>query len=355
MRRGHFDSLRPVCPVCQSSRSLLHPLVLASVDREEGGHIIEGVLHCSDVNCQREYPIIDGIPLIIRDIRTYLSENAFQVCQRDDLGPTIESMLGDCCGAGSPYDVARQHLSSYAWDHYGDRDPAEPSGQPSPGSVVRVLQRGLEMIDSPPSGPILDIGCSVGGSTFALAERFDRIVLGVDLNFSMLRLASRVLRSGVVRYPRRRVGVVYDRREFPVSFGNQENVDFWACDAMAFPFEPNRFAVAVGLNMLDCVQSPLDFLSSLATVLGNDCPAILACPYDWSISATPLESWLGGHSQRSSDAGASEPVLTRLLTPGSPQSIEGLHLIDQCDMDWHVRLHDRSSVSYKSHLVAAHT
>jgi SAM-dependent methyltransferase len=355
VRRGHFDSLRPVCPVCQSSRSLLHPLVLASVDREDGGQIIEGVLHCSDVNCQREYPIIDGIPLIIRDIRRYLSENAFQVCQRDDLGPTIESMLGDCCGAGSPYDVARQHLSSYAWDHYGDQDPEEGSSNPRPGSLLRVLRQGLEMAGELPPGPILDIGCSVGRSTFALAERYDRMVLGVDLNYSMLRLASEVLRSGVVRYPRRRVGLVYDRREFPVSFKRQENVDFWACDAMAFPFEANQFAAAVSLNMLDCVHSPLDFLSSLAAVLGEDCPAVLSCPYDWSVSATPLEGWLGGHSQRSADAGASEPVLRRLLTAGTPQSIEGLRMIAECDADWHVRLHDRSTVSYKSHLVAART
>ncbi len=117
MRRQHFDSLKPICPVCRSLTGELHPLVLAEVNQETDQGIIEGVLHCSHANCLREYPIIDGIPLIIANIREYLSANAFQVCQRDDFSPTIESMLGDCCGAGSGFDVVRQHLSSYTWDH----------------------------------------------------------------------------------------------------------------------------------------------------------------------------------------------------------------------------------------------
>ena len=80
--------------------------------------------------------------------------------------------------------------------------------------------------------------------------------LGIDLNFAMLRLASEVLRTGRVSYPRRRVGVVYDRREFPARFANAESVDFWACDAAALPFPAGTFSLAVNMNVLDCVSSP---------------------------------------------------------------------------------------------------
>lgn len=330
----------------------MSPLVIASVDREIGDTIVEGVLHCGHAHCQREYPIIDGIPLIVRDIRGYLSENIFQVVQRSDLSSTIESVLGDCCGAGSALDVMRQHLSSYAWDHYGDLDPEEDTADPQPGAVLRVLDRGLAMVDQLPPGPILDIGCSVGRSSLALAERFDRLVLGVDLNYAMLRLAGNVLRNGAVRYPRRRVGLVYDRRAFPVTFPNIQQVDYWACDATAIPFPAGQFAAVIGLNLLDCVHSPWEFLTSLRELLAPSGIAVLACPYDWSLSATPIEGWLGGHSQRSADAGSSEPVLRRLLTPGSPHSIDGLTLHGECEVDWQVRMHDRSTVSYQSHLVA---
>ena len=209
----------------------------------------------------------------------------------------IEGLLGDCCGPGSSYDTTRQHLSTYAWDHYGDLDRKRP-GEPRPGSVLRVLERGLELAGDLPAGPILDLGCAVGRSSFALAGDSDRLVLGVDLSFPMLRLASEALRRGRVRYPRRRVGVVYDAREIPVSFPRMEAVDFWAVDAIDLPFNEGTFAAVVALNVLDCVASPHDLLASLPRLLEPGGKAILSTPYDWSPRATPIEAWLGGHSQR---------------------------------------------------------
>ena len=64
--------------------------------------------------------------------------------------------------------------------------------------------------------PAIDVGCATGGTTFAIARAHTALTLGVDLNFAMLRVASRALREGRVRYAQRRVGVVYDRRELDV-------------------------------------------------------------------------------------------------------------------------------------------
>jgi SAM-dependent methyltransferase len=205
------------------------------------------------------------------------------------------------------------------------------------------------------TGPVLDVGCSVGRAAFELARRTDGLVLGVDVNFAMLRLAAGVLCRGVVRYPRRRVGLVYDRREFPVQFENAATVDFWACDATALPFTDCTFAAAVGLNVLDCVASPLDLLGSMGRVLRPDAPLVLCTPYDWSGAATPPEAWIGGHSQRGATRGAAEPVLRALLTPGAhPASVAGLRLEAEInDLPWHVRLHDRGTMAYRTHLVVA--
>ena len=206
-----------------------------------------------------------------------------------------------------------------------------------------------------PPGPIIDVGCAVGRGSFALAERTQELVLGMDLNFAMLRFASEVLRHGKVSYARRRVGLVYDRREFPARFANQENVDFWACDAAALPFPAQTFSLAVSMNALDCVYAPRDLLASLAHVLKENGKAVVACPYDWSAAATPLEAWLGGHSQRSPVAGSPETILRMLLTPGAhSSSIPSLKLSAERDnLPWQVRLHDRSTMTYKLHLVVA--
>jgi len=356
VRRRHFEAFRPVCPVCRDPQTgAASPLRSAAVLREEDDAILEGTLCCSNADCQREYPIIDGVPLLIPAIREYVSNNLLAICARTDLGAVTESILGDCCGPGSPLDSTRQQLSSYTWDHYAEFDPGEPPAEPPPGALVRLLDTLLVAAGRTshpwPAGPVLDAGCCVGRSTFELAQRCDALVLGVDLNFAMLRLAAGVLHTGTVRYPRRRVGVVYDRREFTVHFQRRENVDFWACDVTALPLPDTSLAAVVSLNVLDSVHSPLEHLRAVARVLAPDGVALLGCPYDWAPSATPVEGWLGGHSQRGPAGGSSEPVLRQLLTPGAhPWSVEGLALRAEIEaVPWSVRLHDRSTVSYRVH------
>ena len=328
-------------------------LRLDQVVREEEEHVVEGILHCSAATCQREYPIVDGIPLIVADLRRYVTDNILAITARRDLSELMESVLGDCCGPDSVPEVARQQVGSYAWDHYADLDPEESSVTSRPGSALRVLANGLDLMGQLPAGPILDAGCSVGRGAFALADRTDDLVLGIDLNFPMLRLAAEVLRTGRVRYPLRRVGVVYDRRDYPVHFERAAQVDFWACDASALPFTDHRFSGATCLNLLDCLPAPARFLDELGRILASGSRAVLACPYDWSTSATPLEAWLGGHSQRSQLSGSSDAMLRMLLSPGAnPCSSKRLRIVAEVDqLDWQVRLHQRGTMNYKVHLV----
>jgi SAM-dependent methyltransferase len=325
------------------------------VEVEAKDHILEGVLHCTNHDCQREYPILDGIPILLPNLRQYVADNILSLYGRRDLSGFTETLLGDCCGPNSVFDTVRQQLSSYTWEHYGDLDPKESPDEPRPGSMLAALEEGWQMVQPLPTGPILDAGCSVGRATFELAQKTNELVLGIDLNFPMLRLAAEVLQDGIVHYPRRRVGVVYERREFPARFEKAEQVDFWACDATALPLPPGSFSLVLNMNVLDCVNSPREFLLSIANVLRPRGKTALACPYDWSPHATAFEAWLGGHSQRSPTEGASEAVLRALLTPGAhPGSINTLRLTGERDgLPWHVRLHERSAMSYKLHLVAA--
>ena len=63
------------------------------------------------------------------------------------LSDYLESLIGDCCGPNSAFEQTRQQLSSYAWDHYGDLDPAEAGGEPRPGSMLRRLEASLKAAD----------------------------------------------------------------------------------------------------------------------------------------------------------------------------------------------------------------
>jgi SAM-dependent methyltransferase/uncharacterized protein YbaR (Trm112 family) len=359
MKRRHFERFRPVCPVCQR-RGVDVPLELRTVVREAGeasgakenSTILEGVLTCADPACMAEYPIIDGIPIIVADLRGFVSRNAPALLARSDLSEILESLVGDCCGPQSEFDVRRQHLGSYAFDHYGDLDPEEGKDGPAPpGSILRLLREGLSRVGEVPAGSVLDAGCAVGRTSFALAEATDDLVLGVDLNLDMLRTASQVLHEGIVRYPRRRIGMVYDRREFPVSFSGADRVDFWACDAGAIPLASLAFGTAVSLNLLDCMNSPMDHLREIARILSPGGRAALATPYDWSPNATPVEGWIGGHSQRSDFRGAAEPLLRHLLSREEFRGADGLEIVSEASVPWSVRVHDRAAMAYQSHLM----
>ena len=110
----------------------------------------------------------------------------------------------------------------------------------------------------------------------------------------------------------------------------------------------------MALNLLDCVAEPPRLLAGLAGAVRPGGRVLFATPYDWSARATPVETWIGGHSQRADHAGAAEPFLRRLLAQGEhPQSVPGLMLLaEDLAWPWQTRLHDRAAVQYRSHLLA---
>lgn len=348
----HFEKLKPLCPVCRSAgRDSL--LTIQSVLKEGKNSIIEGILACSHPQCRSEFPVIDGIPIIVANVRTYISQNALPIICRNDLTDTMESLLGDCFGPGSAFDAQRQHLSTYAFDHYGDMDPEEKSETPvSPGSIVRLLEKGLHAKSKTAKGPVIDIGCAVGRTSFELAQRLGEIVLGVDLNFGMLKIAASILETGYISYPRRRGGIAFERRRFPAVFEKAGNVDFWVCDATTLPFPDETFSTGLSLNVLDCVLSPYDHVKEIGRILMPGGIAMMSTPYDWTANATPVEAWLGGHSQRSEHKGASPAVMRSLFSAGChPHALEELELISDEDIPWTLRLHDRSVMEYLVHLM----
>lgn len=356
MRRSHFEQLKPVCPRCKHDRKINAPLNLAAVAEEQGDTILQGNLICSDPGCRLEYPIIDGIPIIVNNIRKYLADNVFHINARDDLTSVVESIVGDAVGPGTPFNVARHHLSNYGWGHYGDMAPASradaASGSDITGTVADCLGAGLRLFAAHAQAPLLDIGCAAGRTSFELAQRFSGLTLGIDLNFSLLRLAQRILYSGVAAFPLKRVGIVYDRQEYPVAFENKDQVDFWACDALALPFPNQTFRFVSAINVFDVVSGPRDLLVAMDQALGPNGGAILATPYDWSAS-TPIETWVGGHSQRGPHGGAAEPLLRNMLSPGTAGAVGGLRIVGEIEeQPWNIRIHSRHTATYVTHIVA---
>lgn len=359
MRRRHFEAWAPHCPICARDRGTAPPLLLQDGATEHGDDVVSATLVCADAACRAEYPVIDGIPVILPTLRQHLGERAVELLLRDDLDERALSLLGDAMGPDSWLDVLRQGTSTYGWDAYADLDPAEPSpaeSGPRPGAARRCLQALLALVPAfDPAGAarVLDLGCAAGRTAFDCAAMCpDALVLGIDGTLSLLRLARRAAVRGEVAYGRRRIGLVYDERRFPAALPGRERVDFWACDAAALPFAPAHANLVLALNLLDCVPDPVGFLHAVAAVLGPGGALLLATPFDWAARATPAAHWIGGHSQRGAGAGTAEPLLHALLDGTHERAVPGLRVAGTGEAAWHTRLHDRSAVAYRSHLVA---
>lgn len=350
MLKAHFDRLRPLCPTCRTTGRGAQPLRIGDIARSEGEDILEGVLLCTERQCQREHPVIDGIPVVVSDAASWASHQLDGVLRRDDLTPFVESVLGDAAGPQSNFERDRANLSIYGWAHWGDALP--PSARAQGGSFAALLEQAYALLPGPPAGPWVDLGCSVGRGTLELASRGCEMAVGVDLNFSMLRVAERVRRSGRARFPLRRVGLVYDRCDAAVAHVPRDRMSFWCCDVSVLPFADSAFSGALTLNLIDCVPSPLAHLVELGRVLASGAPALYSSPYDWSQNAAEPGQWLGGHSQRSASGGDSPAELRRILSPECAAGIDSGLLIDEerDGVSWALQTSERSTVRYATHL-----
>jgi SAM-dependent methyltransferase/uncharacterized protein YbaR (Trm112 family) len=347
VRREHFERLQPTCPTCRSAgRPTTQPLRLGKVVREDADDIREGVLLCAEQACQREHPIVDGIPVVVADLQSWATHQLEAVLRRDDLSEFMESLLGDAAGPGSVFDRERTTLSAYARVHWGDLDSAErlPSGE----QFVQLLESALELLDGPPHGVWVDLGCSVGRGAFELARRTANLSVGVDLSFSLLRVAERVRREGRAVFPLRRVGLVYDRRDYLIPEVPAADLSYWCCDVANLPFGDGSFDGALSLNLLDCVPSPVGHLTEMGRILRTSGQSLVCAPYDWTSTATPLDQWLGGHSQRGQAHGSSAAELRRVLAAVDT----GLSITTERErVAWRVYVNERASMDYAVHLL----
>lgn len=341
MRRSHFKTFAPICPSCRRDGTA-STLELARVFAEERDDwIVEGLLACPA--CGAHHPIIDGLPILVADVAGYLAANVHQVMWRDGLSPAVQALVAGSVAPESPWSTARLCASSYCRDHYGAHDSAETG--PPPGAAARLLDEALVLLGRPPTGPVIDLGCGVGGTALALAERVPGApVLGVELSFDLARTAVNVLRTGRLSYLRRREGQIYQGRSFDVPTPGAERVDVWVADAALLPLPTGCSGLAVSLNVLDSIHDPQMHLCECKRVLAPGGALLTASPYDWATRTTPATRWLGGVG--AVDSGAA----LRELLQADPHA---LTITGEGEGDWQVWLHDRSVMRYRCHLVAA--
>ena len=213
---------------------------------------------------------MDGLPLLVPDLQQLVNDQGWALWMRRDLNLDLQDVLLENSGTGSAGDVLRQQVSCYASDHFGDA--ADDCGKNTDG-ISSLLDCLIQKCCGELTGPLLDVGCSVGRSTFELASRLKTSVIGLDLNVAMLRMAHEIAVTGVARFLKRRNGTHYQPCEVPVE-----------------------------------------------------------------------SAWLGGRRKAADPAMALRQILADI--GGGCLTVEA----EEPDIAWKVRLHDRSTMEYRTHL-----
>lgn len=337
MRRSHLDRFTPGCPVCGAGH------LLSDAATDVAGN---DVLTCDQSACGARHPVVDGVPIIVADLPSFLASQLLNVADPDAITGPARDVIGDAAGPGGAFDARRQNLSTYTWGHWGDLDPVGDG--PKEGSISAVLDRALDVLAasaSTPDGPTLDLGCGLGRTSLELAKVTGDLVLGIELNLSFARAAARTVTTGHVAYDLRSSGTRYEARSFDVPTAGADQVDVWCADVAVLPVQERRFGLVTSLNLLDCVRDPRTHLQALHDLLVPGGTAIISTPFDWAPSATDPAHWLGGRTT-GTFAGDS-PAVVRGLLGGGADGIEGFALVGELEaLPWDVRLHARSITRY---------
>lgn len=207
------------CPRCRA-RDARGQLIVHALGPAEGG------LGCP--GCGELYPLVDGVPLVLRDLDAWLASEAPAVLARRDLpGPTRARLLQGASGA-----LGRARQLEAAW--------ATPPGGTLPARVRALVE--------PLPGPLLDLGCGTG----ALHGRAD--ATGLELCFTRARA---YCGRGVVG------------------------------DAHDPPFRAGSFQSLLLLNLIDACREPLLVLQQADALLRPGGALLLTTPWCWNDAVTP--------------------------------------------------------------------
>ena len=239
----------------------------------------------------------------------FFQHAGFRLARSEDGDATCDAVLIRK-GSGVEAYEGDKILAENLMLHYGSADEAMPYSF-GPKDAVGFPQQiaaltletgsrlGIEM------GRALDVGCAVGGSTFALAREFQS-VLGIDLSATFIEAAETLRREGRLTYPRREEGENTSQAEarLPPDL-DLARVTFRRADACALPPELVGFDTVLAANLLCRLASPRAFLGRLCGVRGlvrSGGLLVLATPFTWNERFTPRDAWLGGRDGESSFA-----------------------------------------------------
>jgi SAM-dependent methyltransferase/uncharacterized protein YbaR (Trm112 family) len=337
-----------VCPACRGRRRPDDPhctIVLDEVFERSGNDVVQGLLRCNCPDCRAGFPIVDGVPIVFRDMVGWWRDQRSHVAAR----PQLDSRLCDL------FDLLDRRVQVHQEDHralnlYLDAHYGRPS-PPGPLPWMAELQdrywatvNGMIAGEEPIDGTALDLGCAVGRFTFELARVSD-LAVGLDIQFPFVRQAVRIQREGRCTVDRQ-IGGQWGHAA-TLTAEPADNVLFLVADALDPPFCAEAWDRVAALNLLDNVAYPTVLLGQMDALLKPGGDMLLASPYEWQAGFTEPQEWLVDPEMTSAD------VVRAILTDRWRLKLGLNHrIIDEvAELPWVLRRHDHHWAVFLVHLL----
>jgi len=183
-------------------------------------------------------------------------------------------------------------VSQYCEAHYGRSFFEVPN---FPAVCAEIC---LEHMKGKPKNRALDLGCSVGRTSFELAREFS-FVNGLDFSARFIRMASQMQEKGILRYELPEEGEIvsyHERRLADLNLAKTAGrVEFFQGDAQNLKPQFCDYDLILAANLIDRLSNPAKFLTTIHQRLNDGGLLVITSPYTWLEDFTSRENWIGGY------------------------------------------------------------
>lgn len=157
----------------------------------------------------------------------------------------------------------------------------------------------IHKLNTEPTKVALDLGCSVGGSSFELSKHYSK-VLSVDYSNSFIDSAKKIQKEQEVSFSVQKEGNISKKFNLKLEPSMKSgNIKFVQGDAsaaldLAAKQHIDSFDFILAANLICRMKEPMKLLLSLPQLLKPKGHLLIASPYSWLKDYTPEKNWLGG-------------------------------------------------------------
>ena len=201
----------------------------------------------------------------------------------------------------NPYE-SDELLQQYVIFHYASGEEQFPyafGGSDALGFPQRCVSEGVELAALPSGARGLDLGCSVGRSSFELARHCEEVV-GIDYSQAFIDAANRMKTQGLHPAWRMDEGSATTLLDLKVDAAIDPNrVHFEQGDAQHIREDIGQFDVVIACNLICRLPEPMRLLQRLSQLLKPGGQLLITTPFTWLEAYTPSENWLGDGAEDS--------------------------------------------------------